>query len=362
MDCPNDIDCLDGVEFLEAFREKAIAQRVPLAGSMDLTYRCNLRCVHCYVSSSPDRSPAAGDEMDTGQVCRIIDECVAAGCLSFMLTGGEPMLRKDFPEIYRYAKYNGLYVTVFTNATLMDDGILDLFETLPPRGVEISLYGATEGTYEKITGQAGSFGRCIEGIEKLLARSVPVRLKTILMTHNADEFEKIEEMARQYDVEFRFDACIFNCLDGSDDPLSLRVSAEEAVEKDFSDKERAREWFEYFTEEMGDMSSDKLYGCGAGVTGFHINPYGQLQPCLMMPWMSYDLLTGKFSEGWQKMVDLVAGEKAPLGSPCRDCNRKNLCGYCPAFFRAETGSEKMRSEYLCSIGAGRYDRIMVRKE
>ena len=362
MECPGGIESSDGSSFLSQFRDKAMVQRIPLAGTMDLTHRCNLRCVHCYVSSSQNELVLAEGEMNTQQAFGIIDQLADAGCISFMLTGGEPLLRKDFSEIYSYAKKKGMFVTVFTNGTLITSDILDLFKDLPPKLVEVSLYGATEDTYEKITGVKGSFGRCMEGIELLLDSSVPVGLKTMLMKPNVHEFIEMEEMANGYGVDFRFDSCIFARLDGDQSPLSLRISPEEAVEKDFAGEDRVRKWKEYFARIGETPPSEKLYGCGAGVTGFHVDPYGNLQPCLMTSWIKYDLLKGDFAEGWKMVSDVIAEEKAPAELKCRDCGKKNFCGYCPAFARFETGSEYNHSEYLCSIGHMRFDRIMGKSE
>lgn len=349
------VDCtwLSNEDYLREFNVKAEERRTPLSGSIDLTYRCNLRCIHCYI----DRQAAVNGrrETDTARMLSIIDEITDAGCLYLLLTGGEPLLREDFPEVYRYAKNKGLLVTVFSNGTLITDEAVDLFRHDPPRDVEISLYGATRGTYEKITGVGGSYDRCMQGIGKLLSAGVRVRLKTILMSVNSSEFHDIERIAREFGVPFRFDAAIFPRMSGDRAPLDLRVPPEDAVEKEFSDGERLRQWKKYFESSRQKSPGDRLYNCGAGVTGFHIDPYGGLQPCVMAGHIKYDLAEGGFLSGWKGGMSGIRQRKAGRLYKCNGCDKVHLCGACPPFFRLENGAEDICSEYLCSMGGRRLE-------
>jgi radical SAM protein with 4Fe4S-binding SPASM domain len=176
------------------------------------------------------------------------------------------------------------------------------------------------------------------------------------MNINSHEFFAIENMAKRLGTLFRFDAAIFPCTDGDMFPVSLRVSPADAVEKEFSDSERLHRWEEYFERVRGQLPSDKLYDCGAGVTGFHIDPYGNLQPCLMTTKIKYDLSKGSFIEGWAGNMSDILDKKAG-GLRCSRCEKRHLCGYCPAFFEMENGAEDRYSEYLCSIGKHRYQFI-----
>lgn len=352
MECSENL--IGNREFINKFNAEAAELRVPLSGSIDLTHRCNLRCLHCYLKEHGKH--LLRKEMDTTTILSVLDQITEAGCLHFLFTGGEPLLRRDFPEIYSHAKKNGLIVTVFTNGTLITERILQLFEELPPHLVEISLYGATALTYEKITGIEGSFQRCLSGISRLLKHKIRVGLKTILMNVNSNEFFDIEVIAKRLGAKFRFDAAIFPCMDGNKFPMSLRVSPADAVDKEFSDGERLTMWKKYFERVGGQLPSDKLYDCGAGVTGFHIDPYGNLQPCLMTTKIKYDLLKGSFKEGWLRAMSNLQVKKAGA-LRCNQCKKKPLCGFCPAFFEMENGAEDIYSEYLCSLGEHRYQLI-----
>ena len=153
----------DSTEFLRGLNRKMARLRVPVSGSIELTRFCNLKCVHCYIRPVSAEEVRSTTELDTGTWLAIIDQIAEAGCLNLLITGGEPMLRSDFPAIYSHAKKKGLLVTVFTNGTLVTEEAAALFRELPPQSVEVTVYGASKQTYEGITGVAGSYERSLAG-------------------------------------------------------------------------------------------------------------------------------------------------------------------------------------------------------
>lgn len=356
MDC-GQTGGLSNKEYLQHFNRKVIRERIPLSGTVDFTHRCNLNCVHCYLGSKRISQDRRHEELSTAQWLSLIDQFLEAGCLFLLITGGEPLLREDFAHIYGYAKKSGLLVTVFTNGTLVTDEIADLFEDLPPQGVEITLYGATAETYEKITGVKGSYEQCLQGMEKLRNRQIRLSLKTVLMTLNHHEFHDIENMAKDHGVTFRCDAAISPCLNGNSEPIRLRLNPREAVQIEFSSDDRARRWRDYFYRMQGLPETDALYNCGAGMMSFHVDPYGNLQPCLMVDDLKYSLCGGNFLKGWRDVIPHLRDRKATPGYPCSRCEKRALCGSCPAFSRLENGAEDVCSEYLCAIGEHRFQRV-----
>jgi len=353
MECAH-TEWLSTPDYLAEFNRRTAEQRVPVCGSIDLTHRCNLRCVHCYVRPRSANQELEQRELSTERLVSILDEIADAGCLYLLITGGEPLLRRDFPDVYCHAKMKGMLVTVFTNGTLISDETLALFRDLPPHQVEISLYGATAETYGKITGAPGAFEHCLGGIERLLAAGLNVRLKTVLMTLNRHELPDIERMAEELGVEFRFDPAIFPRLDGDRAPIRLRIPAEEAVEKELADEVRLRRWRDYFRRRRDLAATDALYQCGAGLTYFHIDPYGNLRPCLMINEPAHDLRNGSFLTGWRDVMPRIRQRKARANHPCNACEKRVLCGFCPAFFALENGAADDRSEYVCEMGHARF--------
>lgn len=351
MEC-SDISLVENREYLRRFRATLRGMRVPFSGSIDLTARCNLQCVHCYTGPGNDAGGSAS-EMPTDQVLRFLDEITGAGCLFLLITGGEPLLRKDFHIIYAHAKKLGLLVTLFTNGTKVDSQTADFLAGLPPRAVEITLYGATAAVHDGITRVPGSFDAAMNGIKLLLKKHVRTRLKTILMTLNRHEYHDIEGIARRLGVPFRMDAAIFPRLNGDRDPLKYRVEAKEAVEKEMSDPDRLQAWREYAERAVKVRSSIRLYWCGAGEYCFHVDSTGMLKPCIMSQAVKYRLADGSFADAWNNAMPLVGEKKADVNFACNSCDRRSVCNTCPAFFALENGSEEAYSKYLCELATER---------
>lgn len=345
----------DDREFWDSLSARIAGDRVPYYGSLALTHRCNLHCVHCYIRSQGGDHDAPR-ELDTLQWKRIIDEAGEAGCLNLVLTGGEPLLREDFADIYAHAKRKGFLVTVFTNGTLIDGETLALFRDLPPRLVDVSLYGASEATCGRVTGTPGSLDRALAAIDAMLAQGTRVALKSVMMTLNESEFGALEALARGRNIRFRWDAAIFPAFSGDRSPLGLRVSPERAVDLETSVPGVISGWREYLDRLGAAPIQGSIYSCGAGLTTFHVDPFGVLHPCVMARAPRYPLATGRFADGWGEMAH-VRDLQAPAAFRCRDCRMKLACGYCPGFFAAENGSEDIPSDYLCQIGKLRYERI-----
>lgn len=348
---------MSDAQYWKGFSSKIENQRIPISGGLALTHRCNLGCIHCYAKEEPLQKDMARPELGTGQWKKIIAEIKDAGCLYLLLTGGEPLLREDFGEIYAFAKHNGFLVTLFTNGTLLTAETAALLRQLPPSLVEISLYGASAKTHDRVTGVPGSFDRARHGIETLIAQGTNVGLKSVLMTLNLDEFPAIENLAHAYGVKFRLDAAIFPTLAGDCRPVDLRVSPEQAVALEFSDPARVREWHEFLGRFRCLPGGESLYACGAGKTTFHIDPQGWLYPCLMVRAHKYSLLGGSFRAGWEGDVSRIREKTAGKDFPCRHCEQKLLCGYCPGFFDLENDRQQVQSAYLCAVGRLRHEYI-----
>jgi MoaA/NifB/PqqE/SkfB family radical SAM enzyme len=169
-------------DFSLRLHQRVVATRTPANGTIEVTRRCPLACVHCY-NNLPigDREARAG-ELTYEEHCRILDEITGAGCLWLLYTGGEIFVRRDFLDIYRYAKKKGLLITLFTNGTLITPEIADYLQKWRPFSVEITLYGRTKETYEKITRVPGSYEKCVQAIRLLMDRNLPLKLKTMALT------------------------------------------------------------------------------------------------------------------------------------------------------------------------------------
>src|SRR5258708_31589800 len=178
------MDTLSYGAFSEEFQSRWAHSRVRLSGQIEVTRRCPLECLHCYNNLPMSDGEARSRELDYAEHCRLLDQLADAGCLWLLYTGGEIFARRDFLDIYTYAKKKGFLVTLFTNGTLITESIADYLVEWPPFSIEITLYGATPETYEKLTQVPGSYERCMRGIRLLLQRNLPMKLKSAASSTN----------------------------------------------------------------------------------------------------------------------------------------------------------------------------------
>ena len=325
-------------------------KRIPLSGTLDLTFRCNNRCVHCYVNKGIDDNKEKEKELTYPEICRLLDDLAEEGCLWLLLTGGEPLVREDFLDIYLYAKKSGFLITVFTNGTLITPSVADCFREFPPRAIEISLYGITEKTYERMTQTPGSYEKCMVGIDLLLERNLPLKLKTVITTINRHEFMAIKNFVQDLGLEFRFDALINGRVDGRRNTARLRIPPHEVVELDMTDPRRGPEFVSLYERTCGiKQETDLVYRCGAGVNSFQIDPYGRLMLCTLARNPSYDLRSGSFREGWHDFLPRIREQKLKRRNKCVGCDLRVICDQCPGWSQLEYGDQAMPVGYLCQV-------------
>lgn len=367
-------DCLLGQESdIRGYLAKAATARIPLAVSFEITRRCNFRCGHCYLGDQYAVREHKAQELDTRTVVTLIDEMVEAGTLFLTMTGGDPMLRPDFLDIYRHAVRSGLLVTVFCNGSLITDEIVSTLVAYPPRAVEITLYGARQATFETVTQQPGSFAACMRGVEKLRQAKVRLRLKTMALTVNRDEVPQLWQLAEEMWVPFRHDCSVTPALpngdnggrsnvgDGLKDTLRFRLAPEQAADADLSIAKVREKLQERIDNVASAESSTKLYHCGAGRSSCHITPYGVMQPCLITLQSAVDLQKNgqTFQTAWNSISRTFPDQEAREGFPCNDCGDRNSCTGCPSKFAIETGDKQILATYYCQYAVERKEKMIL---
>ena len=325
-------------------------RRYPFAGSLELTERCNLACVHCYINQPAASGRARARELSTAQIASIVDQVAAAGCLFLLLTGGEILLRPDFPEVYRHAARRGILLTLFTNGTLLTPRIAGLLAEWRPRALEVTLYGATEATYERVTRVPGSYARCLAGIERALAHGLPLALKTVLLRSNRDELQAMKQFAAGLGLSFRYDAVLWPRLDEGSCPPAERLSPREIIALDESDPERSAEWRRVAAQAPEGARRELVYACGAGRHSFHIDCSGRLSPCIMARIPAIDLLHDGFAAGWEQELGIASGERCRSETACRTCRSGALCAQCPGWSQIVHGDNETPVAFVCELG------------
>ncbi len=337
--------------FCNTLAEKALEKRIPLFGSIELTYRCNVRCVHCYLG---DNRQGVEDqqEMTTQEVMGLMDQMVEMGTLWLCITGGEPLVRPDFLDIYMYGIRRGLLLTVFTNGTLLTPKIADVLAEYRPFLTEVSLYGATAATYERVTGIPGSYERCLRGIRLLLERNIPLNLKSPLMTLNYHELPQMQAMADAFGVDFRFDTTIQAGIWQDNAPKTLRLSIQEAMDAETQSPGRMKKWAERIdASNEPSLFPESSYRCDAGLRSFHIDPYSNLGMCISDRRPAYNIRNGSFAEGWNQAIPPVrlGAALSNEAAECQTCHLRAICGECPGRKQTEGIEENQKFEYLCTL-------------
>lgn len=341
-------------DFSRHLHLQTLGQRLPITGTVEVTRRCPLACAHCYNNLPMGDRQARRRELSREEHYRLLDEIADAGCLWLLYTGGEIFARKDFLDIYTYAKRRGLLITLFTNGTLITPAIADYLVDWRPFAMEITLYGRTQETYERLTGIPGSYARCLQGIRLLMERGLPLKLKTVAVTLNQHELRDMKRFAEEeLGVGFKYDAMMNPRIDCSQSPLAVRLRPPEVVALDLQDPKRVAEWRQFASRFAGPVNPpekrSEVYHCGGGISSFAIDPYGQMSICVLSHAATYDVRQGSFREGWEGFVAQERQKKTSRLTKCTTCGIKAMCGMCPANGELENGDPESPVEFLCHV-------------
>lgn len=340
-----DITCNQLTDFLFA---KADAKGIPLAGSFELTPRCTLNCRMCYIHRSSLDKSAIAEEKDTAFWLNLAKDARDAGMLILLLTGGEPMLRPDFDEIYRECKKLGLLVSVNTNATLIDEDKLRLFSEYPPHKVSVTLYGASPETYGKLCGNSSAYQRVVDSIYKLKESGVNLKLNYSITPDNVADIPAVTAFIKELGVPAAATSYMFGSVRNCGE--AYRLSAEDA----------ARAQFEWQRSMFGDAELTRLIGadvppepngevcsqrinCRAGLSTFWVTWKGEMTPCGMMS--APNVPVTDFGSAWGAIRK--ARESIYLPAECSGCSLRKKCDMCAAVSLGETGRSDGVPTYAC---------------
>jgi radical SAM protein with 4Fe4S-binding SPASM domain len=344
------------------FKERG-ARRLPVEFELELTARCNCDCRHCYINQPAGDGPAKTGELSLAEIERVASEAADMGVLWCLLTGGEPLLREDFADVYLALKRKGLLVSVFTNATLVAARHVELWKKYPPRDVEVTVYGATQETYERVTRRPGSFDAFRRGLDLLLAGGVKVRLKAMALRSNVHELREIARFCRERTKDyFRFDPLLHLRFDGSPERnreiRAERLTPAEIVEIERADDERfqalQKDCATLIDSGCQDTTCDHLIHCGAGNVSFVVGYDGTFRLCssLWHPDTTADLRRTTLRAAWEEVVPRVRdmrSQRPEFLDNCRRCPLVNLCHWCPAHAHLETGELDACPDYFCQV-------------
>jgi radical SAM protein with 4Fe4S-binding SPASM domain len=340
--------------FSADLHQRHAAERVPLQVSIEVTRRCPLECLHCYNNLPMGDVEAKRRELSKEEHFRMLDELVEMGCFWILYTGGEIFARKDFLEIYTYAKKKGFLVTLFTNGTIINEQIADYLAEWPPFAIEITLYGRTRETYEALTAIPGSYDRCLRGIRLLKERGLPLKLKTVATSINKHEVVAMRRFAEdELGVEFKMDGQINPRIDCSQSPLAVRLTPEEVVALDMNAPKGESEYRRLANRDLENPPNlaqiDTVYHCGGGMSGFAINAYGEMGICVISQQETFSVREIGLRRVWEDSLLRLRSRKRTRVTKCIQCRIQSLCGMCPANGEMESGDRESPVEFLCHV-------------
>ena len=321
----------------EQLKTKIWQKHIPVAMSFELTWRCNLRCIHCY------QYAPCKDELTLQEIKRILDELAEAGSFFLTFTGGEPLMREDFFDIANYARKKNFAIILLTNGTLIDKDIAGRIKELGTLQVCISILGSCAKTHDSITTVPGSFEKAINAIKLLSQLGTRVFLNTMVLEQNFKEQVEIKKLAKELGVEQTLDSVVTLKNDGSKKPVKCRLS----------DK-NLRNYFSWLNKEDSERFEAYKWGlgeplCGASIVGCAINPKGEVLPCTGFPKIVGSLKETSFKEIWDNSEFLKKLRSLNVSDlkECSQCELQTYCFRCPAVAWLEDGDVCGPSQEAC---------------
>jgi radical SAM protein with 4Fe4S-binding SPASM domain len=334
--------------------------RAPFTAGIELTANCNLNCIHCYAKPSRGHKDITFDEIKA-----LLESMTSQGLVELFYTGGEVFLRPDFEDIYLYTKRQGIIVSLLSNLTTLKQHHIDLFKEYPVSQISTTMYGASEDTYERVTGSKAAYRKFLSGIELLKTNNIPFEIKFIGMEQNIDDIQKVRKFVDELGVNLVVTFSIRPSYDLNKAPVGLRVSAERAFEFDSTDHMRrayledaAKTLFEIrqgIQEKKNQSRLEErcLYPCDIARQFVFITSDCKMQGCATASVGAYDLRTGSFEEGWEYLKQEFVEKKATEQYQCLSCDMIEYCDHCTARWVLEYGDPEKPDPFFCNIGRKR---------
>ena len=303
--------------------QKTIEKRIPVSCQFDLTYHCNLDCVHCYIAKENRH------ELKTLELMNIIDQLADLGTLYLGFSGGEILTREDFFEIAGYARDLHFALNISTNGTLVDKDAVDKLLALNPNRISFSIYSMDPRIHDKITGVPGSLEKTIKAVKILKNSDIHLRISNTLMKQNVTEYHEVYKMARKLDAEFQVDPQIIPKTNGNTEPLNYQINDDDLC-RILTDP--------LLNENLKDNYADINYNnvfydfpCSAAHNFLYISPYGDIFPCVQFPLFCGNLKENSLREIWYNSPNMIKASSLRISNlpVCSKCEIIDYCRYCP---------------------------------
>ncbi|MGQ0809744.1 MAG: radical SAM protein [Nitrospiraceae bacterium] len=344
-------------DFSRTIHENAAAQDRVIKAQLELTYRCNLHCLHCYTDpyNTKEFFPR---ELTLAETTRLIDEMVDLGIIWLNLTGGEIFTHPHFFEIYEYAHRRGLLLMLYTNGTLFTQGIIERLRQSPPFSIDVSVHSVDPEAFDRFTQVHGSFRTFIKGMELLKNSGLPFCFKTKAMNWNKDELPEIERFVTSFGQQFGYTTSLSPRLNGNLSSLAYRLTPSEIgdIETPHVSANNDGEAC-CVSDALGPAQNDRLFRCGCATNQIHINAWGALGTCTLQYERRVSLREHALKEAVDKLFRDVRALRYEGDSPCRHCAIHRFCDKKPSDANWERGHPEAPIPYDCDVAWTRAQRI-----
>ena len=304
---------------------KALKLNIPLSVHLDLTYRCNERCVHCYLDHDDH------GEMTTSEIKHLLDEMAEAGVFILTWSGGEIFLRKDFFELLEHARRLMFCVKLKTNAVMIREKEAQRLKDLDVESIQISIYSHRPEVHDAITLVSGSLKRSITAIRFLKSQGLKVIIANVLMTQNMQDYPGVRALAGELGVECTLDPTVTPMMDGNRSTVALTVD-HETLQQVFRDPVLVGDVDE-FCAIAPKAGEDDLNSapCSAGHNACYVSPYGDVFPCVAFPLPTGNVRRQRFVDIWRHsdQMNEVRSIRVKDLTTCSSCSHVGTCTRCP---------------------------------
>ena len=345
----------------EYLHRKASITKTPISGTFELSPLCNMDCKMCYIKMSKEKQESIARLRTNEEWLNLAKEARDEGMLFLLLTGGEPFLVKNFKELYIELHKMGFCISINSNGTMIDEEVIEWLKKYPPMRINMTLYGASDETYERLCNNPKGFTQVTKALSLLKENNIQVKLNCSVTPYNKDDLKEMMDFAEEHDLVIQATAYMFPPLRKDESKIGQndRFTAEDAALYGayISAYSNGVDNFKAYVDsgqlaiydaddECGIVEGDHMR-CRAGITSFWMTWEGKMLPCGMIPNGGLDPWEVGFDEAWENAKNIVSEITLPV--KCAGCGKKDECRACAAMVYTETGTYDKVPQYRCEM-------------
>lgn len=345
----------------EYLHRKASRTKTPISGTFELSPLCNMDCKMCYIKMSKEKQESIARLRTKEEWIELAQKAKEKGMLFLLLTGGEPFLVKDFKELYIELHKMGFCISINSNGTMIDEDVIEWLKHYPPMRINMTLYGASDETYERLCNNPKGFTQVTKALSLLKENNIQVKLNCSVTPYNKDDLKQMMDFAEEHDLVIQATAYMFPPLRKDETKIGQndRFNAEDAaiygayISAYSNGFDRFKEYINSgqlalydADDDCGVVEGDHMR-CRAGITSFWMTWEGKMLPCGMIPDEGKDPWEVGFDEAWENAKNIVNEITLPV--KCAGCGKKDECRACAAMVYTETGTYDKVPQYRCEM-------------